>query len=128
MPFEIIMSETDGGVITIYSGVVTDEDVIRSVEEKCSSLEKIQSYRYALTDCTNVTEFKVTSKAVMRNAKVAKSAFSVNSDVLLVAVVPTDLMFGLSRLWQAYADESDHRTTVVRSREEAEKWLAKHLQ
>ena len=53
----------------------------------------------------------------------AKSAFELNGDMLLVAIVPTDLMFGMSRLWQVYADEPSQRTKVVRSQEEADAWL-----
>ena len=124
MPYEVIYQKSDGGVITIYSGVVTDEDSIQSLDEKCSSEERIKSYRYALTDCSNVTELKVTTDAVIRNAEIAKSAFAINSNIIFVAAVPTDLLYGLSRLWQAYADESNRRTKVVRSREEAETWLA----
>ena len=66
----------------------------------------------------------MTTDGIIRNAEVAKYAFAVNSNILFVAVVPTDLMFGMSRLWQVYADESNRRTKVVRSREEAEIWLA----
>ena len=127
MPYEVIFQKSDGGVITIYSGVVTDEDLLQSANDKCSSVEKIKSYRYALTDCSNVTELKVTTDAVIKNAEIAKSAFAINSNIIFVAAVPTDLMYGLSRLWQVYADESDRQTKVVRSREEADIWLAERL-
>ena len=127
MPYEIIFQKSDGGVITIYSGVVTDEDLLQSANDKCSSVEKIKSYRYALTDCSNVTELRVTTEAVIRNAEIAKSAFAINSNIIFVAAVPTDLLYGLSRLWQAYADDSDRQTKVVRSREEADIWLAERL-
>ena len=127
MPYEVIFQKSDGGVITIYSGVVTDEDLLQSANDKCSSVEKIKSYRYALTDCSNVTELKVTTDAVIKNAEIAKSAFAINSNIIFVAAVPTDLMYGLSRLWQVYADESDGQTKVVRSREEADIWLAERL-
>lgn len=127
MPYEVIFQKSDGGVITIYSGVVTDEDLLQSANSKCRSVERMMSYRYALTDCSNVTEFNVTTEAVIKNAEIAKSAFAINSNILFVAAVPTDLMFGLSRLWQVYADESDRHTKVVRSREEADIWLAERL-
>ena len=127
MPYEVIYQKSNGGVITIYSGVVTDEDLLQSANDKCSSVEKIKSYRYALTDCTNVTELNVTTDAVIKNAEIAKSAFAINSNIIFVAAVPTDLMYGLSRLWQVYADESDGQTKVVRSREEADIWLAERL-
>jgi hypothetical protein len=127
VPYEVIFQKSDGGVITIYSGVVTDDDLLQSANDKCSSVEKIKSYRYALTDCSNVTELKVTTDAVIKNAEIAKSAFAINSNIIFVAAVPTDLMYGLSRLWQVYADESDRQTKVVRSREEADIWLAERL-
>jgi hypothetical protein len=69
----------------------------------------------------------VTTDAVIKNAEIAKSAFAINSNIIFVAAVPTDLMYGLSRLWQVYADESDRQTKVVRSREEADIWLAERL-
>ena len=127
MPYEITYRRSDGGVITSYSGIVTDEDVIRSVEEKCSSEDKIRSYRYALTDCTRVNEFNVTTGAIIRNALIAKSAFSLNREILFVAAVPSDLVFGMGRLWQAYADDTDEWTKLVRTRAEADSWVAEHL-
>ncbi len=38
--------------------------------------------------------------------------------------MPTDLKFGLARMWQAYAKELISNTHVVRSRDDAEKIIS----
>lgn len=45
MPYKTNYRESDGGVIPIYSGVVTDEELIQSVDDKLLPSEKLKSYR-----------------------------------------------------------------------------------
>lgn len=45
MPYKTNYRESDGGVISIYSGVVTDEELIQSVDDKLLPSEKLKSYR-----------------------------------------------------------------------------------
>ena len=69
----------------------------------------------------------MTSEAIIKNARNSRSTFSINKDILLVAILPTDFVFGFGRLWQAYADDANERTLIVRSKEEADMWLSKRL-
>jgi len=39
--------------------------------------------------------------------------------------MPTDQQFGLGRMWEAYTQKMPWVYRVVRSKEEAEKWLKK---
>jgi len=117
----------DGGVITIYSGIVTDDDIIGSIKDKCTSPDKIRSYRYAITDCTHVDEFEVTPQGMIENAEISKKVALLNRNILVVGVYPDDLAYGMGRLWQGYADVTGWTTIVVRNMDEAQKWLEENL-
>jgi len=41
-----------------------------------------------------------------------------------ISIVPTDLKYGLARMWQTFAEEIFSNTHVVRSREDAEKIIS----
>jgi len=127
MPYKITDVE-DGGVITTFFGIVTDEDIIESAREKCFSPQKLASYRYAITVCVDVEKFDVSAQGMIDNAAISKKAFFMNKNLLLVGVYPDDLGYGMGRLWQGYADDIGWSTKVVRSMDEAKKWLKKNLQ
>jgi len=46
-----------------------------------------------------------------------------NKNIVITGVMPTDLEFGMGRMWQAYADETGWESFVRRTRDEAEKWI-----
>ncbi len=129
MPYQIAYSDSDGGVITTYSGIVTDETVIESARERLSCGRKIESYRYFISDYTDVSKSTVTRSAVQISASLALEASKINKDILLVGVFPTDLGYGMGRMWQAYAadEETGWKTKVVRSLAEAHIWIQKML-
>lgn len=127
MPYKNIYRESDGGVITIYSGVVTDEDFIQCVKEKLTSAEKLKSYRYMVTDCTDVTEFNVSVEVMKEYAGMGSAGFATNPELFFIAILPTDLEFAMGRMWQAYADSGNQRSRLVRTREEAEAILLKNI-
>ena len=41
-----------------------------------------------------------------------------------ISIVPTDVKYGLARMWQSYAEEVFSNTHVVRSRDDAEKFIS----
>lgn len=51
-----------------------------------------------------------------------------NRDIVIAAAMPSDLAFGLGRMWQAYADETGWKSHAFRAREEAENWVQNELQ
>lgn len=129
MPYKITYVPENGGVITTYSGTVTDAAIINSATERLLSEDKIKNYRYFISDYTNVNKSEVTSNAVRISGEIALHASRINRNILLVGVFPTDAGFGMGRMWQAYADdgETGWKTKVVRSFEEAKKWIQLNL-
>lgn len=123
MPYKTEYMDREGGVITTYWGTVTDDEVVRSGMEKTASIERVKAYRYILTDLSNVDAYRVSPQAIQENAKIAAQFFAINSNVLLAFVLPSDVEFGMGRMWQVYADQAGLHSRVFRTRREADEWL-----
>ena len=127
MPYEITYLETEGGVFIKYYGIVTDSDIIDSMKDRFSSDDKISSYRYAITDCTSVEKFDVSPEVIKKSAEVSKKVSMINKNIVVVAIMPTNLEFGMGRMWQAYSYETGWKTGIVRTKDEADIWLKENL-
>ena len=118
-----ILYQSDGGVITTYTGVVTDEELLSSARERTTPIEKTDSYRYLLSDFTDVSSFEVSSAAIRRIAHLADKMIQRNPGIRVAAVLPTDLEFGMGRMWQSLTKKGEATAVVVRTMDEAVKWL-----
>lgn len=133
MPYTIAYQETDGGVITTYSGEVTNEEFKECLQEKFLlsekfiSSEEIRSHRYSISDCAGVTNFSVSIDAVKYSANLSKAAMKINETALMAVVAPNDHEFGMGRMWQAYIGSQGDRVKVFKTREEAKSWIAATL-
>ena len=118
----------DGGIYTTYSGVVTDEDFYNSVNERYGAERSIANYRYLFTDFSDVAELKISSNAAIEGAKRADIASNNNHDIIMVVVVPSDLEYGMARMWQAYfGDDTGWKVSLFRNEEQAHQWLDKTI-
>jgi len=127
MTYVITFKEKEGGVFTHYSGTVTDADIIKSVKERLLLVEKLKPIKYFFSDFTDVDNFNVTSTGIQTIADIATRASKINNDIILVAIVPSDLEYGMARMWQAYSDDMNWKTYLARTKEEASEWLNKNL-
>ena len=127
MPYEITYLEIDGGVYTKYYGIVTDSDIIDSMKERFSSDDKVSSYRYVMSDFRDVENFEVSPEVMKKGAEVSKKVSMINKNLLVVGIMPTDLEFGMGRMWQAYSYETDWKIEIFRTKDEADIWLKEHL-
>ena len=129
MPYAITYIEENGGVIATYSGITTDEDIIECTNERFLSDEKTRTYKYLVSDYSHVTEYKITPAGMKEMARLAVIASKVNPNIVLLGVTPTDLEYGMARLWNAYADDdtTGWETILVRSIEDANEWIEQNL-
>jgi len=125
MPYEIKYSDSGEGVVTIFNGIVTDEELIKSTEDRIFSGKELSVFRYAISDYTDVQEYRVTSKGIIKVASLAIKASEHNHQMLIALVMPTNTEFGMGRMWQAYTDENETgwKTKIVRSLDEAYAWI-----
>jgi hypothetical protein len=122
MPIKVSYRE-DGGVDFDEQGLMTGEDVIEANNTIYASEEKIAQLKYQLCDYTKVDKFEISNFELRRIASQDEKAATLNPDMLVAIVSVQDLMFGLARMWEAYAGETPFETAVFREREEAKAWI-----
>ena len=125
MPFETNVQSDGSKILTKYFGVLTTTDVENSYIEGFTDPEKIKKFKFIISDYTEVSETNISDIDIKKLSRICKEASLVNQNISVVAILPTDLLFGLARMWQAYIemDGIPWKHKVVRSREEAESFL-----
>ncbi|MDA8139589.1 MAG: hypothetical protein M0036_13145 [Desulfobacteraceae bacterium] len=129
MPHSMEYIAHENGLIIIWSGMVKGEEVIQSYEARFSSTERLAKLRYVITDYSKALDFDMTPDQIKTIARIANKAALTNRKLFAVAVMPTDISFGMARMFQAYAgdDTTGWHTFVTRNRRDGEVWLRQHL-
>lgn len=127
MPYKIEYVDNPCGVITKFFGLVTDDDIHKSCVDRTRSNELIEKLTYVLDDFTDVTEFTGTPEGVKNAASFAVKASELNKTIQYLSIMPTDLLYGMSRMWIAYTEETQWERNIVRTREEAKQWLKENV-
>jgi hypothetical protein len=106
-------------VHTIFSGHVTDADLREHLRTLMAD-DRFDPMMPELVDLTDVTDVSVTSAMVEASARWLLHAPRARRAI----VAPTDVLFGLSRMYQLYRDDlSGDTLRVFRTREQALEWL-----
>ncbi len=114
------------GIEIIATGIVTGEEIFTAHREIYNE-RNLGTQRYQLIDRSHCTEYRVTPEEIKKIAEIDRAASETNPDIIIALVSPTNLQFGMSRMWQAYVEESGFTTEVFHDRESAEKWLEEQL-
>ena len=121
MPYQ--MHYTSTGADVRFSGVTTGEEIVRA---KASAL----SHRYAgplrflLFDLGGAERLDIPTAAVREVAREDREYAETHPPIAIAVIAPHDLEYGLSRMWQAFVDDSPIESNVTRTRPEAIRWLA----
>lgn len=127
MSYELFFLDDEYGSITEFHGMLTDKLLIECTKERYSSEERNSNFKYILNDYSDCTEINISTGAVIAVANMAIEVSRINQNIVIAAAMPTDLIFGLGRMWQAYADETGWNSHAFHSRQEAETWICEQL-
>ena len=127
MSYELFFIDDEFGTVTEYHGVLTDELLIKCTKERYSSVERNKRLQYILNDYSKCSKIDINSDTVKYVATLAIDVSKLNKNIVIAGVMPTDLEFGLGRMWQAYADETEWVSKTIRTRDEAENWIQQTL-
>ena len=131
MPIELQYRDAGLGVVFVCTGVVTADEFTRANEEIYSE-ESLDRLQYQLIDFTATEHLEVSLEEIRDFAAVDMTAASQSqsqSQSHIIAVAGSDdLTFGISRMWQAFASDSNIRSGVFRSVPDAERWIKETLQ
>ena len=114
----------DHGVVVKGSGFVTWKDIYHANETLYDTADKIKSIYYQIADFSNVTGTDITSEQVKILAEQDARAAKVNPNLIVAVVGADDLVYGLARMWEAYAGEVSFETGVFRDIDAARQWIA----
>jgi len=126
MPYKITYME-DGGVLLDYSGKVSGMEAFGADQKiYTSTAHPIGEIRYFIVDFSNTELIDYPLDISKAAADVDLKVLSDNPNLNIVIVTGDDLIFGLTRIWQAYVPQ-ESRTDLFRTREEADKWVKMKL-
>ena len=126
MSINLTFTNDKQGIYAALEGKVTLKDFITGAAEAYSE-ENIQIQRYQIIDFTNCTSFELSSNDMQQIAKIDKEASETNPNIIIAIIATTDVAFGMSRVYEAYADETGFDIMVFRNSEDAEAWIQEKL-
>ena len=127
MPIELQYRDAGSGVVFVCTGVVTAADFSRANEEVYSE-ESLDHLQYQLIDFTATEHLEVSLEEIRDFAAVDMTAASQSQSLIIAGAGSDDLTFGISRMWQAFASDSNIRSGIFRSVPDAEYWIKETLQ
>jgi hypothetical protein len=126
MAIQVNYIDNGMGIEIIASGVVTGEDIIEA-HKKIYNEVNLKKQKYQIVDRSHCKEYKVSPEQIRSIAELDKAASKTNPDIMIALIAPTAHQFGMSRMWQAYIEESHFLTKVFNDRRSADIWIEEQL-
>jgi hypothetical protein len=123
MPVENSLLHGGIGVLQICSGVVTAQDLMTADNELLAKPKQFAECRYAIVDFTSICRMNISASDVRQLADLDLRMAAVQPHLAVAVVAPTDVAFGMSRMWQVVAEKTGWEIAIFRSREQAEDWV-----
>lgn len=127
MPYETLYVDSGKGIHKFGTGVVTSAEVIQSGVTESMDEARVSKLRYGLIDFSKTTELKMTPEGVRQLVQVNRKAAMLTQGAFVAVVAPSPLVYGLSRMWQIFAEDLGWNANVFDTRADALAWLRKQL-
>jgi hypothetical protein len=105
------------------AGAITGNEILKANEWLYSEFPEDDLARFQLWDFSSATVIKVDIDKIRKMAEQDKRAAQSLARLVIACVAPGDLFYGLSRMWQALADDAAIDAHVFRDRPSAEAWM-----
>jgi hypothetical protein len=127
MPVDLVELAEGRGVAKIGRDTVVGSD-LRAALRLLLRDEKLAKYLFGLADFALADRVEFTTPDLRSFALLDSEIAKITRTGWLVAVVaPHDAIYGMARMWQAFADENGWETVVCRTRVEAEQWVIQRV-
>jgi len=127
MPYTTEFIDDGRGIVHVGTGIVHGHEILASARTDRESPERMAKVTHGLVDLTRVTELKMSvddlRRITMEHRMTAKAA----PRAVIAVVAPRDHVFGMARMWEAFATEIGWTIRVFRERGAAETWLRETL-
>jgi len=124
MTIQFDINQNKSYFISSWSGEITDDELLNSYKDFYEGTLWSKELN-ELADLSRADVSKLTSKKIVAFCEYVQHFFEKNSVTTTKTAVyaPSDLPFGLSRIYEAWSDESPENFRVYRDMEPAIDWL-----
>jgi len=121
---EVRLTADGIGMVATGVGVLTGQDLLDATAQLREEAERNPEIRYAVMDLSEIPEEKVETRSIRA---LAAERLKLTHELYVVVVAPSEVLFGISRMWEMMADRRGLDSRVVRTRAEAITWLQEIL-
>jgi hypothetical protein len=122
MPLEIAYPDNGEGIKVCALGHINPGEILEAYNEIYSE-ENINKIKYFLIDRSECKEDSMSNEGIQEIAARDRNALKVNPNLIIAHIAPTDLQYGLTRMWQAYMGDDQLSIQIFRDRKSAEAWI-----
>ena len=122
MAIDLKFNDDRTGLEAIASNQVTKSDFMGACSEAFNNTNVVNQ-KYQILDFSQCTDFELSSDDINSLSQLAINASKINSNIIMAIIAPTDLVFGMSRIYEVYAEESGFKIKVFRNKSDAESWV-----
>jgi len=127
MPVDVVELAEGRGVAKIGRDVVVGSD-LRAALRLLLHNDRLAQYFFGLADFSFADRAEFTTPDLRSFVLLDNEIAKITRTGWLVAVIaPHDAIYGMARMWQAFADKNGWETMVCRTRLEAEAWVIEHV-
>ncbi len=123
MPVDVKYICDGAGVIHSYTADVSFEDLYYAIDRTYESVDTIKKIQFILFNFLETTSTTVSPEEFRILINKDRDAAKINSKIVVAVVGPTDLIFGLSRMYEMLADELPWKQSTFRTLSEAKSWI-----
>ena len=126
MPLDIAYPNNGEGIEVRALGHINSNEILQVYNEIYSE-ESIKKRKYFLIDRSGCKEGAMSSAGIQEIAACDRLALEVNPNLIIAHIAPTDLQYGLTRMWEAHVGYNKFSIKIFRDRKNAEAWIKSML-
>ncbi len=107
---------------------ITSGDYIKTTQQMIENEHQFQKLRFVFIDQSNAVSVNIDTERMPTLVELDKTAARINPDLCLAIISKKDILFGLSRMWQAMVGAISWQTYVSRDYAEAAEWLVSKIE
>ncbi len=127
MPIKIKYTDDGLGVKIIAYDIATGVEIIEA-NNRINTGNNFASLKYKIADRTDCNEYQVSSADVKIIAEQERDAVKLNPELFVAMIAPSDLHFGMSRMYQSLMADLGFECEIFKDRKSADTWIENKLE
>ena len=124
MPFTIKNTDGGRGNLITGKGYISGKEHLSTMRAHLSQdAANFSRYRYSLSDYTEITEIQISNAEIEEVVLLCQESAKSNPNPLIALVAKSDVLFGLSRMYEALLSGTNWEIMVFRTIPDAENWI-----